>query len=197
MCGSGGGCGCGCGGGSAPFAGFGAPMLPSFGACGDPAWLTLPSGESVTAICGGGLLEVCTSAHVTRWRAQLERLASALARWRAALVTATQASGDAAKAGALVSEYAKWFQRYQSAPKGPHWSGLGNDDRAQELATLVQDGACILQQMQAETARLQPGKAPTVDPGPLTPGPAPGFNDPFLFAGGLFLAWLLVTQVDW
>jgi len=171
--------------------------MQGFGACGDPGWLTLPSGESVTAICGGGLVEVCVGSHVRRWGEQARKLQSALNRWRATMVTASQTSGDVSIAAPLVSEYGKWFQRYQDTPREPHWAQLGNDDRAQALASLVQDGACLLQQMQQETYRLDPSKRPKVDPGAPTPGPAPGFNDPFMFAGILFLAYLLATQVDW
>jgi hypothetical protein len=141
------------------------------------------------------MVEVCTGAHVRRWAAQAKRLAKALNTWRATMVSASKAAGDASIAGKLVSSYAAWFQSYSAADKEPHWAGLGNAERAQELATLVQDGACILAQMQQETERLQPGAGPQVDPGPPAPGPSPGlFNDPFAVVALLAGVYLLIQS---
>jgi len=171
--------------------------LGNFGACGDPAWLTLPSGESVSEICGGGMLEVCTGTHVKRWADQAARLKTSLEAWRPKMVAAAQQANDPSKAAPLLGKFVAWSKTYGETPKQAHWSKLGSAERAQALANLVSEGACLLQMMQQETQRLAPGSAPPVDPGPVTPGPPVAFNDPFAFAGFLILAYFLATQVDW
>lgn len=171
-------------------------MFGSFGACGDPQWLTLPSGESVSEICGGGLLEVCTATHVKRWADQAARLKKSLDAWSATMVAAAQKVQDPSKAAPLLVKFGTWKKTYGDTPKEAHWSKLGSAERAQALANLVQDGACLLQLMQQEATRLAPGSAPPVDPGPVTPGPTPSFNDPFMVLAVLAGLWIL-SQVDW
>ncbi len=154
--------------------------------CGDKEWGTLPGGQTYFSPCATAGGSVCNFTDCQAWEAQIARLSVSMLQLRAQAVPLASSSPQVAKA---LADVAKWYARRLQLPScsiAP-WATIEQAPNrwAPTAATLVADGACVLQQLQQ--ALQGAGVTPTPTPGPPPGTPLPwdpsASGDPWAMLG--------------